>query len=49
MIDPTYTADALAWLLAWGALGVAGRVLVTRADRRRANRSEPAGRVTNVR
>jgi len=31
----TYTADALAWLLAWSALGVTARVIIANGDARR--------------
>lgn len=38
MIDASYTGDAVAWLIAWAALGLTGRQLLARADQRRDDR-----------
>lgn len=35
IIDASYTADVLAWALAWSAIGVAGRELIARHDQRK--------------
>lgn len=35
MIDPSYTSEAVAWLIVWAALGLTGRRLLAGADQRR--------------
>jgi hypothetical protein len=42
IIDPSYTADALAWLLVWSALGFVGRDLLAKHDRQQ-QRDQAAG------
>lgn len=32
IIDASYTADAIAWLIVWSATGVVGRELLARHD-----------------
>jgi hypothetical protein len=41
--DPTYATQAFLWATVWGGLGVAGRILLARADVRRQRRGA-AGR-----
>lgn len=42
--DSTYATDALVWLLAWSALGMAGRQLLANSDARRRHREGKAVR-----
>jgi hypothetical protein len=44
MIDATYTADVLAWALAWGAIGLAGRELLARHDQRKSGEPHRSAR-----
>jgi hypothetical protein len=38
--DPKYAADALAWLVVWSSVGVAGRVWLARHAARRPPRGD---------